>query len=297
MSIKGWYLIAFERDVVGELTPTYIGHQRLVLVREKGRLRAFDATCPHRGAHLAYGGRLCEGVIICPFHGHRILLGNDRSERFSVSEYLVSSAGGMVFVRLSPEHDNGWTRYLEQLDRDQFIVNGFEMSVHAPMETVIDNAFDRRHFGAVHGVRTDDFSVYRSEEGALIVESNMYVPAGEMAEGQRALVPAPYRAFVPSPGLAAVELRGVAPYTVITGASNSPTGGCTIRLSLAFPKAAWTTPPPAAVCEPLLHHSRRGLDADRLIWENLSTSISPRWTPEDRPSVEFLEFCRLHRDA
>jgi len=131
----------------------------------------------------------------------------------------------------------------------------------------------------------------------LIVESNMYVPTGGVAEGQRALVPAPYRAFVPSPGLAAVELRGVAQYIVITGATNSPTGGCTIRLSLAFPKVAWITPPPAAVCEPLLQHSRRGLDADRIIWENLSKSISPRWMPEDRPSMEFFEFCKLHRVA
>jgi hypothetical protein len=203
----------------------------------------------------------------------------------------------MVFVRLSPEHDNGWLRYLEDLGRQQYILNGFEMSVRASMETVIDNAFDRCHFEAVHGVRTDDFVVWRSDDGALLVESTMYVPTGERGTGRRAIVAAPYRAFVASPGLTAVELRGAASYTVITGATNSPTGGCVIRLSLAFPKADWKSPPAAAVYEPLLQHSRRGLNADRVIWENLSTSIEPRWTPEDRPSLEFIEFCKMHSGA
>ena len=55
----------------------------------------------------------------------------------------------------------------------------FEMSVGTPMQTVIDNAFDKRHFQSVHGVGTDDFAVWTNDHGALIVESMMHVPSFE----------------------------------------------------------------------------------------------------------------------
>ena len=50
---------------------TYLG-QDLVLFRgEDGTARVFDAHCPHLGAHLGVGGRVCGDGIICPFHGWR----------------------------------------------------------------------------------------------------------------------------------------------------------------------------------------------------------------------------------
>lgn len=296
--MKGWYLVAFERDVGAGMTPACIGDHALMLVRQGTQLRAFDAACPHRGAHLAHGGRLCDGdAVVCPFHGYRVRLGADGGRPgLAVAEYPLLCVGGMVFVRRAPEHDHGWRRYLEALDADHAIVNGFEMSVRASMETVIENAFDQRHFTAVHGVRTDAFAVRTSEDGALVVESTFHVPMRDPATGRGAVAPVAYQALVVSPGVVAVELGGPAPYTVITGATNTPAGGCVIRLSVALPKRAGTTPS-AAVYEPLLQHSRRGLEEDRVIWENLVPSVQPRWMPEDASSQAFLDFCTTHRDA
>jgi hypothetical protein len=130
----------------------------------------------------------------------------------------------------------------------------------------------------------------------LIVESTFYLPQKEITVSGVSLVPTAYRALVVSPGLVAVELRGVAPYTVITGATNTPNGGCVIRLSLAFPKAVFHTAPPAAVYEPLLQHSRRGLEEDSVIWEHLSPPAKPHWMPGDNPSLEFLKFCKNYYD-
>src|SRR5690349_2576663 len=58
MYSKGWFQVAFERDLAGDLTPASIGTVRLVLARMASGVRAFAADCPHRGAHLALGGRL-----------------------------------------------------------------------------------------------------------------------------------------------------------------------------------------------------------------------------------------------
>ena len=50
---------------------TYLG-QDLVLFRgEDGIARVFDAYCPHLGAHLGIGGRVCGDGLACPFHGWR----------------------------------------------------------------------------------------------------------------------------------------------------------------------------------------------------------------------------------
>jgi 3-ketosteroid 9alpha-monooxygenase subunit A len=294
--MHGWYQVAFERDVMAELTPARIGGRSIVLVRADGALRAFDAVCPHRGAHLAYGGRLADGAIVCPFHGYAIRLGSDRLGSLCVPEYAVLTVAGMVFVRRSAAHDNGWAAYVTALARDHHVVNGFEMSVRAPMQTVIENAFDQRHFHAVHGVRTDDFSVHAHEHGALVVESTFHVPSGDPRGGAEAFVSAAYRAFVVSPGLVSVELRGATPYTVITGATETAPGECVVRLTLAFPRAGSPSPPPARLYEPLLAHSRRGLDEDRIIWEHLSTPSAPRWMPADEPSLAFFAFCDAHRD-
>jgi nitrite reductase/ring-hydroxylating ferredoxin subunit len=274
-----------------------VGDLRLVLVRRGEELRAYSATCPHRGAHLAFGGRLRKNAIVCPFHGYQVRLGADPDHRLSVPEYPVTTIGGMVFVRMSPGHDNGWVRYLEELDRTQFIINGFEMCVRAPMEAVIENAFDQRHFQAVHGVHTDEFVVRTSENGALIVEGTFYVPT-KSAEGTNSISPAYYRAMVPSPGVAAVELRGSLPYTVITGATDMATPGeCVVRISLAYPRSVWRTAPTPVVYEPLLQHSRRGLEEDQLVWENLVPPASPQWMPEDAPTRVFHRFCAAHSDG
>jgi hypothetical protein len=267
-----------------------------MLIKQAGQLRAFDATCPHRGAHLAYGGRICQDVIICPFHGYSIQLGLHDPRQLSVREYSLLNIAGMIFVRLSVERDNGWVQYMEKLVNDHFIINGFEMHVGTSMETVIDNAFDRNHFFAVHGVRTDDFSVLAGDHGELIVESTMYLPRRDTGGEGASFTPAAYRAFVASPGLVAVELRGGNPYTVITGATNMPNGGCVVRLSVALPKSAWNIPPRPESYEALIQYSRAGLEADRAIWENLSPLSEPQWMPEDRPSQEFVKFCKLHHD-
>jgi phenylpropionate dioxygenase-like ring-hydroxylating dioxygenase large terminal subunit len=292
---KGWYQVAFERDLVEEVTPACLGSRRFILVRTAAGVRAFDADCPHRGAHLGLGGRVVDGAITCPFHHYRIGLGCEGRGDFSIAEYPVLSAGGMVFMRLSGAHDNGWSRYLHDLAASHYMINGFAMVIRTRAEVVIENAFDRRHFQAVHSVQTGAFEVREGTAGELIVEGVFFIRAA--GDGTAQVAPAAYKAVVVSPAVAMVELQGLVPYTVVTGATDNPDGGCTIRLTLALPRSHFPGGPPAPFYEPLLGHSRRGLEEDRAIWENLSPSISPRWTADDHASLRFLRFCESFTDA
>jgi nitrite reductase/ring-hydroxylating ferredoxin subunit len=286
---RGWYQVAFERDLTADLTPTCVGARRLILARTEAGFRAFDADCPHRGAHLGFGGRLVDGTVQCPFHGYRIRLGCHSPAELAVAEYPLLLAGGMVFVRLSEGHDHGWPAYVQDLVERHHMISGFEMTVRTRAETVIDNAFDRRHFETVHAVQTEDFEIQSGLDGELIAESTFFIPSAR--DGRAELTPTPYKAVVISPGVAMVELRGAIPYTVVTGATDDPDNGCVIRLTLALPRSHFPGGPPPAFYESLLKYSRRGLEQDRAVWENLSPSVRPRWTAEDGSSLSFLQFC------
>jgi len=287
---KGWYQIGFIKDLCGDLTAARLGAKHLLLLRAGSTVRAFDAHCPHRGAHLAHGGRLEAGGIICPYHGYTVGLEAHHRGPFRVREYAVTSAGGMLFVRLSPDRDNGWPEFAAHLSENYHLITGFELRVRASMATVIENAFDRRHFEQVHKVRTTEFLVHYGDQGQLIVESTFLIPsARQNSEGTRKT---PYRAIVFSPGLAFVELLGDQPYGVVTGATDDADGECVVRITLSLPRAAFGKRPPKAFYEHLLQHARRGLEEDATIWNTLATDAAPLWMKEDAPTQEFLRFCK-----
>lgn len=291
---RGWYQVAFTHAVPTGLSPAHLGGRCLMLVRDGERVRAFDAACPHRGANLALSGRLDGEAVVCGFHGYSVHLGANDGYRLGTREHACTNVGGMVFVRLSADADHGWLAHLEALVRECDIVSGFEMRVQAPAATVIENAFDRRHFAAVHGVASTPFDVGATPAGGLRVTSTFEIP---VAGGARRSVLVPYQALVFGPGLASVRLGGALPYVVVTGATPAPKGGCVIRLSLALPRQPGRDGADPAIVEPLLAHSRRGLEEDRAIWENLCPGAEPGWLPDDQASLAFLDFCRAHDDG
>lgn len=69
----GWFQVAWSDELgPGDVRPLRYFNSDLVLYRGKsGQPVIFDAYCPHLGAHLAYGGRVCDDDIVCPFHGWR----------------------------------------------------------------------------------------------------------------------------------------------------------------------------------------------------------------------------------
>ena len=69
---KVWTIVGSARDVgAGKLYPRIVAGERVVLFRDaEGEPAALIDRCPHRGVALSLG-KLCNGVVECPFHGWR----------------------------------------------------------------------------------------------------------------------------------------------------------------------------------------------------------------------------------
>jgi nitrite reductase/ring-hydroxylating ferredoxin subunit len=286
----GWFQVAFERDVVDELTAVAIGSTRLVLVKTEEGVNAYSADCPHRGAHLAYGGKLQGDCIICPFHGYHVGLGKVSRQNFRTPVFETLTVGGLVFVRLSDQFDNGFTPFVTHLAQDHVFVPGFTMMVKAPAALVTENGFDSSHFPAVHGiVNHPKFTVQYGEDGQLVVTSLFKVPSPDPRQPEPRSVP--YKASTFSPGLIVVQLTGDAPYTVITATTPISTNEARIHLSLALPIAAYGPKPPPQMTQAILTYSRGGLEDDQVMWENMSLAQPPKYVAQDAAILQFHEFC------
>jgi 3-ketosteroid 9alpha-monooxygenase subunit A len=67
----GWFQVGYSHELgVEDVVPLHVFDQQLVMFRDgEGDAVVLDAFCPHLGAHLGHGGKVCEGKLVCPFHG------------------------------------------------------------------------------------------------------------------------------------------------------------------------------------------------------------------------------------
>jgi 3-ketosteroid 9alpha-monooxygenase subunit A len=289
----GWQQLIFERDAGEPITPVAAGGRRLVVVRGDDALRVFDGSCPHRGAHLGYGGRVDAGAIVCPFHGKRIRLGAGDGGSLCVREHRSIGFGGMLFALLDDTREHGLEELLERIGADHVFVPGFEVMVRAPAQLVIENAFDEAHFRPVHHVVNDPrFEVLPSEHGEHKIAGTFTVPPSPwQRSGAAGSVEAPFVARAFSPSLVISHLGGEHPYWIITCATPADDRSSTVRLSLAVPREGDGSAPEAELCRYLLMQSRAGILKDAEIWEHLDVDAPQRLDERDATVAGFRDFC------
>ncbi len=289
----GWYQVAFERDLTDDVSPAHIGSVPIVLVREETEIRAFSAICPHRGANLAMGGRLEREALVCPFHGYRIGLGRECDHGFRVRQYPTLSVGGLLFVQLSDTYDCGFTRMMEHMNKTHIIVPGFTLPLKAPAHMIVENAFDSAHFRTVHAIQNEPrFTIMPSTQGEVIIEGifeHRVIWHSDRPFDELIRVPFKARAF--SPGIVVGSLAEEHPYSVLTAATPDTDTSCTVRLSLLVPLSPEGKLPSEEFCRRVIQESRRGLEQDRVVWENMFWDAPNRLTSHDNAVREFRQFC------
>lgn len=292
MKYNGWYQAAFERDLTSAVTPLQVAGRHVIAVRIDDRMRVFDAACPHRGAHLGYGGCLEDRHVVCAFHGCRVKLGE--KGKMSVAEIPSVCVGGCLFVCFSPAEPAVFADHIAAIDVDHFIVPGFELIVRAPAPLVIENAFDNSHFKPVHKIRNEpEFIVLPESPGTFAVSGTFQIPASrwQRTTGDDGTVAVPFVARAFSPHLVVSQMGGAHPYQVITSATPLVEGSTAVRLSIAIPAGPDRTPPSADMCQYLLKQSRSGIEADAAIWERMLECARPQYTVDDGVILRFRDFC------
>jgi 3-ketosteroid 9alpha-monooxygenase subunit A len=295
---RGWAQVAFFRESDGDLAPAEFGAVPLLLVRRGGTVTAYHATCPHRGAHLGYGGRLDDGVVVCPFHGRRIRLGLDGRDAYCVTSYPTFEAGGSVYVLLDELHDHGFAAFMRGVAETHFVLPGFELPARIAPEYVIENVFDVDHFKSVHAVSSRPRLHWRSgDDGELIVEGSFELERPNKWQGSASedeeVAPMHFRARVFSPTLVATELGSPeAPNVVVTSATPTPKGDCVIRVTIAMARLPDGTAPTVLAVGSLMSGTRTAFEQDLEIWEHLDRAAPSHFAPSDELVLAYHDFCR-----
>src|SRR4029077_1592871 len=70
---NSWYFLGFAADLPtgGVWSRTLAGEDLVVFRTAGGTASAFEAYCPHMGAHLGHGGTVEGETLRCPFHAFR----------------------------------------------------------------------------------------------------------------------------------------------------------------------------------------------------------------------------------
>ncbi|MGW3170652.1 Rieske 2Fe-2S domain-containing protein [Streptomyces sp. NPDC001153] len=300
---NGWYLLAFRSELTEEITPLEVGHRRLMAVREDDRIRVFDAVCPHRGAHLGYGGKRQGDCVVCPFHGKRIALA-DASKRWSVAEHTVLAWGEALFVRLTgdPGGDRGFERAVQAWETTYPLVKAVTLPVAVASEYVVENAFDPDHFKAVHGVPgTRGMATRTGGSGELVIEGEFLMQTSPWQDARRleevrweavrtGTVRWDYkprflaRAFSPS-----VVVTEFGPpeevHVIVTGSVPTAGGGCVARVAIGV-RGDQRSALPA-----LIAGSDKALGEDKVVWEHLDPHATADYDARDTPVRAFRMFC------
>ncbi|MFI1369031.1 Rieske 2Fe-2S domain-containing protein [Streptomyces griseochromogenes] len=300
---NGWYLLAFRSELTREITPLAVGHRRLIAVREDDRIRVFDADCPHRGAHLGYGGKRQGDCVVCPFHGKRINLG-DTTRPWSVAEHTVLAWGEALFVRLTgdPGGDRGFEQAVTAWETTYPLVEAVTLPVAVASEYVVENAFDPDHFKAVHGVPgTRGMATRTGDSGELVIEGEFLMQTSPWQDARRLeevrweavrtrTVRWDYkprflaRAFSPS-----VVVTEFGPpdevHVIVTGSVPTAEGGCVARVAIGVRGDQRSALPV------LIAGSQKALGEDKVVWEHLNPRAAVEYDARDAPVRAFRAFC------
>ena len=326
----GWYLLALAEELTGEVTPVELGDRALMVIRDGERLRVLDARCPHRGAHLGYGGRLAPGragaAVICPFHGKRIGLGAGTA-RLCVTEHQSIVAGDALFVRLGadPAEDRGFEQAIKEISAEKQIVGALVRPIRVPPAYVIENAFDYSHFTAVHGVgRVTGFGLREDDAGGIAVEGDFWTAVPPTVVQQAALeqtatkqttkpladrgLRSRFYARAVSPSLVLSELGPPEiSHTLITSAlpvgarsargsvgsagSAAGAGSGTAADGCVIRVALGVRPAALSAVPALVDSVRRNIEQDAVIWDHLDPAAPARYDRSDLPALAFRQFC------
>lgn len=298
----GWFSIGRSEEVApGAVTSKHLLGQELAVFRgEDGQVRVFDAYCPHLGAHLGVGGRVCGTGIVCPFHGwgfngEGTLVDVPRLDReppdVRTRTWPVCERNGLIFVW---HHAGGAAPSFDVLtyrddgaDWTPWRVNTYRVRTH--VQELTENIIDRSHFYEVHDmVPPDDDRFDVTFDGhVMVVDQNIKVTA--VAESG---IEISTRTTVCGPGAVAVEVRE-GPLDMLTYITQTPVDDDYVEVSILFSMRRLDDEQTTeSIAELNAHTTNVQFHQDLPIWENKIYREHPPLTRMDGPIVRYRRWFR-----
>lgn len=293
----GWTQVASTAELTADVVPVDFGGRRFIAVgNHNSGYRIHDGTCPHRGAHLGFGGRLDGTAVICPFHGHRVHLGAEEPALFCVTGYPTEQWPGGLFMLPDESCRTALPERLAGLAQSHHVHPAFHRVLPVPPEYVIENALDADHFATVHALDrrprlevTEEAGVLRVEGSFDMVRPNKWQVEDATGEPARTR----FSAEIFSPTVVVSELGpAAAPNVVVTAATPTAAGGCVARVTVALPRHRAAGPPTVRELSSLVSGSRTAFEQDAVVWEHLDTTVTPRYTEADGHVRLYRDYCR-----
>ncbi len=298
---NGWFSVGAGSDLTpGDVRPvTYLGRDLVLFRGQDGIARVFDAYCPHLGAHLGVGGRVCGDGIACPFHGWRFegggklaeVPGLDRKPRASVHAWPVCECNGRIFIwhhadDLPPSYEVIGYRPNE-LNWTPWRSNSYRVRVH--VQDLTENIIDRSHFSAVHDMappESNHFNV-RFDGNSMVVEQSLKVTAVDVAGYEIQTT-----STTCGPGIVAVEVSQE-PIEMLTYITQTPIDDELTEVNLCFSmKALPDENATDSISELNDRITNEQFAQDVAIWENKIYRERPMLTKNDGPVRQYRRWFR-----
>ena len=302
----GWFGVTASADLaVGDVVPLSTLGRDLVLFRgEDGAARVFDAHCPHLGAHLGVGGRVCGDGLTCPFHGWRFggdgalveVPGVDRTPRAAARAWEVCERNGRVFVW---HHAGGGPPTYDVIgyrdDEDAWTpwrTTRYQVRVH--VQDLTENIIDRSHFATVHDMappEVEQFDVGFAGT-SMIVEQRLTVTAVSEAGFEVATT-----TTTCGPGIVAVEVSQD-PIEMLTYITQTPIDDEQTEITLSFSmKRLEDEAATASISELNDRITNLQFTQDVPIWEHKAYRERPMLTTADGPVAQYRRWFRQFYSA
>ena len=161
----GWFIVGPSRSLPPETLHEKIWMGRPIIIwRDSDQIVCVaDAHCPHLGAHMgpASGGTICDGKLICPFHGFQydtegkcVATPNTpppRSARLSC--YKVVETHGLIFAYYST--DGHAPSFKCPTYPDSSVAHAIRtLRITGHPQATSENSVDFAHLGHVHGYQS-----------------------------------------------------------------------------------------------------------------------------------------------
>lgn len=219
---RGWFLICFSDELaVGEVLPKrYFGRDFVLYRSESGSPRLLDAYCPHLGAHLGHGGRVCGEQLRCPFHAWQfdgagrcveVPYAKRIPKAARVGSHLLRERDGLLMLYFDPASGDGAEPSYEPPAIEEVGAQHWsswerrEIKVQTPGREVMENVADVAHFGPVHNNGMEHFEV--AFEGPLATQKTIVTGEDRLGAPTRMTTVATYY----GPAFQIARMSGVIP--------------------------------------------------------------------------------------